>query len=142
MSLSTSGGLKLNDVPIDLILVCRIVRSCIHPIDSKDPITYEQSLCLNAVWAQIPINCGTLTKGIMKMIPHSKPVLLPFGSLIIRIVEHFGVSTVGTTLLKEKKSIDRGSFPRARVTSRKLQGSQYSHLLTQLTLLEVRHPPR
>lgn len=95
MSLSTTGGFKLNDLPVDLRLVYRIIRSRIHPIDSKDPITYEWALYLYAVWAHILINFGTLTMAIMKTIPYSKSVLLPFKALITQIVEHYDISIEG-----------------------------------------------
>jgi hypothetical protein len=49
LSLSTTRGFKLNDLPTALRLTYRILESCIHPIDRKDPITLERSLCLYAV---------------------------------------------------------------------------------------------
>lgn len=95
MSLGIARGFKLNDLPVELKMAYRIIKSCIHPIDSKDPITYDWSLCLYAVWTHTSIDFGTVAMAIMKMMPFGKPVLLPFGSLITQIAKHHGISTEG-----------------------------------------------
>lgn len=107
MALSTFGGFRLSHLPVDLRLVCRIIRSHIHPVDSKDPIAYERALYLYAIWTHNPINFGNIAMALMKLVPFSnKNLLLPIGALITQIAKHHGISTKGTTMWKKQLPVD------------------------------------
>jgi hypothetical protein len=90
MELDGEGSFQTRDFNNDVRCIYHILASWVLPVISHMMITIERACYLYALLIEAPINYGfVVTSTMMSVRLLDKGFMLPYGTLITRIVEHF-----------------------------------------------------
>jgi hypothetical protein len=106
MEAEGEGSFQEHDFSNEVRCIYRVVMSRVLPVLSLTMITMDRARCLYTLLTETIIDYGSAVVVTMMSVRHADSrIVLPYGALITRMIQHVGMDTDGMIELAPKKGL-------------------------------------